>query len=186
MRDPLRALIAELRAKYGDDTARAALAARAKHLAPEKRARLEALIFLDGQMGDVSIGNVAGGDQLSAGRDAAKGERAAPIIKAGVERHGDADEKADLASFERNPARYEGALAKVLTDIAAREPAFAGQLQTIADEANIQTGGVHGEVIARDNAKIQGMVAGVNEGTMTITFTFSDEVDTRGSLAHSS
>ncbi len=106
---------------------------------------------------------------------AAKGEQAAPIIKAGVERHGDGDEKADLASFERNPARYEGALAKVLADIAAREPAFAGQLQTIANEAKIQTGGIHSEVTARDNAKIQGMAAGVNEGTMSGNFNFSDE-----------
>lgn len=96
--------------------------------------------------------------------DAAQGEQAAPIIKAGVQQHGDDDEQSDLASFERNPAPYEGALAKVLADIAAREPAFAGQLQTIANEAKIQTGGVHGEVVARDNAKIQGLMAGVTRG----------------------
>lgn len=109
--------------------------------------------------------------------EAAKGEQAAPIIKAGVAQHGDADEQADLANFERNPARYEAAMAKVLADIAARKPAFAGQLQTIANEAKIQTGGVHGEVTARDNAKIQGQVAGVVEGTMSGTFTFNEDDD---------
>jgi hypothetical protein len=115
--------------------------------------------------------------------EAAKGEQAAPIIKVGVQQHGDDDEQSDLASFERNPARYEGALAKVLTDIAAREPAFAGQLQTIANEAKIQIGGVHGEVVARDNAKIQGIAIGVNEGTTTGTFNFTDDASREGEQA---
>lgn len=66
MSDPLQSLITEIRAlrtRYGEATARAALDAHVARLAPEKRARLEALIFLGGsQMGDVSIGDVAGGD----------------------------------------------------------------------------------------------------------------------------
>jgi len=101
---------------------------------------------------------------------AAQGERDAPIIEAGVARHGDEDERADLASFARNPARYEGALARVLADIAAREPAFAGQLQTIANEAQIQTGGVQGNVTVNDQGKIIGPAVGVNPGTISITY----------------
>ncbi len=57
MSGTLQALIAEiraLRATYDEATARAALAARAAHLPPEKLARLEALIFLDGQVGNVT------------------------------------------------------------------------------------------------------------------------------------
>lgn len=67
MSDSLQSLITEiraLRAKYGDDTARAALAARTSRLAPEKRARLEAVIFFNGQMGDVKIGDVTGRDVI--------------------------------------------------------------------------------------------------------------------------
>jgi len=105
------------------------------------------------------------------GEAAAKGEQAAPIIKTGVAQHGDADEQADLANFERNPARYEGAMAKVLADIAAREPAFAGQLQTIAEQANIQTGGVQGNVTVNDQGKIIGTAVGVNTGTIEGTYT---------------
>ncbi len=57
MSDSLQALIAEiraLRATYDEATARAALAARAARLPPEKLARLEALIFLDGHVGNVT------------------------------------------------------------------------------------------------------------------------------------
>ncbi len=105
------------------------------------------------------------------GEAAAQGEQAAPIIKTGVAQHGDADEQADLANFERNPARYEAAMAKVLADIAAREPAFAGQLQTIAEQANIQTGGVQGNVTVNDQGKIIGTAVGVNTGTIEGTYT---------------
>jgi len=105
------------------------------------------------------------------GEAAAQGEQAAPIIKTGVAQHGDADEQADLANFERNPARYEAAMAKVLADIAARAPAFAGQLQTIAEQANIQTGGVQGNVTVNDQGKIIGTAVGVNIGTIEGTYT---------------
>ncbi len=105
------------------------------------------------------------------GEAAAQGEQAAPIIKTGVAQHGDADEQADLVNFERNPARYEAAMAKVLADIAARAPAFAGQLQTIAEQANIQTGGVQGNVTVNDQGKIIGTAVGVNTGTIEGTYT---------------
>jgi hypothetical protein len=107
--------------------------------------------------------------------DAAKGEHAAEIIKVGVAQHGDADEQADLASFERNPERYASALSKVLADIAAREPAFAHQLQTVAQQANIQTGGVQGNVNVSGQGKIIGTAVGVNEGTISGTYTVNDD-----------
>ena len=102
--------------------------------------------------------------------EAATGEQAAPIIKVGVAQHGDADEQADLASFERNPERYAGALSKVLADIAARAPAFADQLQTVAQQANIQTGGVQGNVNVSGQGKIIGTAVGVNDGTISGTY----------------
>jgi len=95
-----------------------------------------------------------------------QGERVLEIVKAGVVQHGDTDEQADLASFERNPQRYQDALAKIITDIAAREPAFAQQLQTLAQQANIQISGVHGSVNVSGEGQVD-QAAGVNTGTMT-------------------
>lgn len=94
-----------------------------------------------------------------------QGQHALELVIAGVDRHGDADEHADLASFRRNPQRYQETLAKVLTDIARREPAFAQQLQTFAQQAAIQASGVHGTV--NNPGTITGNAAGVNTGTMT-------------------
>jgi len=78
MSTTLQALIAELRAlraKYGDDTARAALATRTANLPPDTRARLDALIFLgDAQMGDVQIKGVAGRDNNTLGAASVDGQ----------------------------------------------------------------------------------------------------------------
>lgn len=98
--------------------------------------------------------------------EATQGEQVAGIVKTGIEQHGNADERADLANFERNPERYREGLARVLSDIAARAPAFAGQLQAVAQQANIQTGGVQGSVNVSDHGKVD-LAAGVNTGTMT-------------------
>jgi len=95
-----------------------------------------------------------------------QGEQAMEIVKVGVAQHGDADEQADLVSFERNPQRYQDTLTKVMTDIAAREPTFTQQLQTLAQQANIQTGGVQGSVNVSGEGKVD-QAAGVNTGTMT-------------------
>lgn len=109
--------------------------------------------------------------------EAAKGEQAAPIIKAAVTQHGDADEQADLANFERNPTRYADGLVKVLSDIATREPAFAGQLQTLAQQANIQTGGVQGNVNVSGQGKVYGTAAGVVTGTVSGTYNIGRDED---------
>ncbi len=78
MSTTLQALIAELRAlraTYGDDTARAALATRTVNLPPDKRARLDALIFLgDAQTGDVQIKGVAGRDNNTLGAASVDGQ----------------------------------------------------------------------------------------------------------------
>jgi len=109
--------------------------------------------------------------------EAAKGETAIEVVKAGIERHGNEDERADLANFERNPQRYQYGLARALADIAAREPAFAQQLQTLAQQANIQTGGIQGSVNVSDQGKIYGPTAGVNTGEMSGTYTFNEKDD---------
>jgi hypothetical protein len=54
----------------------------------------------------------------------------------------------------------------VLADIAARQPAFATQLQTVAPQANIQTGGVQGNANVSGEGKVD-QAAGVNIGMMT-------------------
>jgi hypothetical protein len=107
--------------------------------------------------------------------EVAKGERAMEVVKAGIEQHGNEDEHADLANFERNPKRYQDGLARVLTDIAARKPAFAQQLQTLAQHANIQTGGAHGNVNVSGEGKIYGPASGVNTGSITYAYNEKDD-----------
>ncbi len=96
-----------------------------------------------------------------------KGKQAVQVVRSGVAQYGDEDEQADLANYERNPTRYADTFRRVLTDIATREPAFAQQLQTLAQNANIQTGGVQGSVNVSGNGRVYGPVAGTNTGTMS-------------------
>jgi hypothetical protein len=96
------------------------------------------------------------------------------VIRAGIATHGNADEQADLASFERNPPRNRGNLERAMADLAQRSQPFAQQLQTLAQQANIQTGGVQGTVNVSDQGKIYGTATGVNTGTISGTYTFND------------
>jgi len=98
--------------------------------------------------------------------EAAKGEQAAPLVKAAVQQHGDAKAQQTLALFEDDPDTYDEALRKVMTRLAEQSPAFATQLQTVAQQANIQTGGVQGSVNVSGQGKVD-QAAGVNTGTMT-------------------
>ena len=107
--------------------------------------------------------------------EAARGEQVAAIVTTGIEQHGNADERVDLANFERNPERYREGLARVLTDIAARAPVFAGQLQTVAQQANIQSGGVHGNVTISGQGKVYGTAVGTNTGPISGTYHMSDD-----------
>lgn len=98
--------------------------------------------------------------------EATKGEQAAPLVKAAVQQHGDAKELRALESFEDDPELYKGALKTMLTRLAGRSSAFAAQLQTAAQQANIQTGGVQGSVNVSGQGKVD-QAAGVNTGTMS-------------------
>lgn len=100
-----------------------------------------------------------------------KGEQAAPIIKAGVAQHGEAKDQKALASFEEDPETYQEALQKVLERIATRSQPFAQQLQTLAQQANIQTGGVQGSVNVSGQGRVIGTATGVNAGTITGNYT---------------
>ena len=104
-------------------------------------------------------------------QEAAKGEQAAPIIKAGVAQHGEAKDQKALEHFEEDPETYQEALQKVLERVAARSQPFAEQLQTLARQAGIQTGGVQGSVNVSDEGEIIGPATGVNEGTINVTYT---------------
>lgn len=105
---------------------------------------------------------------------AAKGEQVAEVVEAPVQQHGNQDEKADLANFERNPERYRDGLTRALTDVAAREPAFAQQLQTLAQQAGVQGSGVQGNVNVSGEGKVYGTAAGVNTGTISGTYNFGE------------
>jgi hypothetical protein len=98
--------------------------------------------------------------------EAAKGEQAVPLVKAAVQQHGEVKDQRALANFEDDTELYEGALKTMLTRLADRSPAFATQLQTLAQQANIQTGGVQGSVNVSGQGKVD-QAAGVNTGTMT-------------------
>ena len=110
---------------------------------------------------------------------AAIGEQIAPLIKTAVEQHGAAKEQTTLQLFEDDPETYEEPLKKVLISLAGRNTAFAGQIQTLAQKANIQTGGIQGSVNVSGQGKVYGPATGVNTGTMSGTYTFShkDEED---------
>src|SRR5436305_11464842 len=73
--------------------------------------------------------------------EAAKGEQAAPLIKAAVLQHGDDKDRNALAQFEDEPDDYRGVLESKLARLADRNPVFAQQLQMLAQQANSQTGG---------------------------------------------
>ena len=107
--------------------------------------------------------------------DAAKGEQAAPIIKVGVAQHGEPKDVRVVESFEDDPETYEEALQKTLARLAERSQPFAQQLQSLAQQANIQTGGVRGNVNISGQGKVYGTAAGVVTGTVTGTYTFNEE-----------
>jgi uncharacterized membrane protein YebE (DUF533 family) len=108
---------------------------------------------------------------------AVKGEQAAPIIKAGVEQHGEPKDVKVVANFEDDPETYEEALQKMLARLAASSQPFAQQLQTLAQQADIQTGGVQGSVNVSGQGKVIGPSAGVNTGTMGGTFNVGGDDD---------
>ncbi|WP_124682029.1 hypothetical protein [Candidatus Viridilinea mediisalina] len=77
-------------------------------------------------------------------------------------------------SFFQSPRQAEH-FVRALTDIAAREPAFAQQLQTLAQQANIQTGGVQGSVNVSGQGKVYGTTGGVITGTVTGNYTLGKD-----------
>lgn len=97
-------------------------------------------------------------------------EAALPVIQHAVNQYGNEDEKADLASFERNPQRNASNLERTLIDIAGRVPEVAQQLQTLAQQANMQGSGVN-----ISGGTVYGSVTGQNTGTQTNTYTFGNQ-----------
>src|SRR6266540_3881908 len=107
--------------------------------------------------------------------EAAKGEQVAGVVESGIQKHGKPEEQTALAGYQQSPQLFEPVLSNVLTDIAAREPAFAQQLQTLAQQANIQTGGIKGEVKVSGEGKVYGTATGVNTGTISGTYNFGED-----------
>lgn len=99
--------------------------------------------------------------------EAARGAQVAPQITAAVQQHGDDKDRAALAMFADEPDTYQTALEKKLADLARRSPAFAQQLQALAQQANIPTGGVQGSVNVSGQGRVYGPATGVNTGAMT-------------------
>ncbi len=107
-----------------------------------------------------------------------KGEQVATVVETGIQKYGKPEEQTALAGYQQSPQLFEPVLSKVLSDIAAREPDFAGQLQTVAQQANIQTGGVQGSVNVSGQGKISGIAGGVITGNVTYHARDDDKDDT--------
>jgi hypothetical protein len=112
--------------------------------------------------------------------EATKGEQVAQVLETGIQQHGKPDEQTALAGYQQNPQLFEPVLSKVIADVAGRNPAFAQQLQTLAQQAGVQGSGVQGNINVSGQGKIQGQAAGVNTGTMSGTFSFNDDDDDKG------
>jgi hypothetical protein len=84
-----------------------------------------------------------------------------------------------VESFEDDPDTYEEALQKTLARLVERSQPFAQQLQTLARQVNIQTGGVQGSVNVTGQGKIIGPSAAVNTGTMGGTFNVGGDDNVR-------
>jgi hypothetical protein len=106
-----------------------------------------------------------------------KGETALAQVKQGVAQHGDEKDQNALAQFETDPDDYRDVFEKKLARLAERSPAFAQQLQTVAQQANIQTGGVQGSVNVSGEGKVYGPVVGANTGTISGTYTLGKKDD---------
>lgn len=105
--------------------------------------------------------------------EATKGEQVAPLVKAAVEQHGDDKDRNALAQFEADPDDYREVLEKKLARLAERSPAFAQQLQALAQQANVQASGVQGSVNVYGGKVDQ--AAGVNTGSMTYNARIDDD-----------
>ncbi|GAB4210936.1 MAG: hypothetical protein OHK0022_44870 [Roseiflexaceae bacterium] len=101
--------------------------------------------------------------------EAAQGEQAAPLVKAAVQQHGEPKEQTTLALFEDDPATYETALVRVLTQLAERNPAFAQQLQALAGQ--VPASGIQSTLNIGGQAQV-GTAIGVNTGTVSTTNSF--------------
>ena len=107
--------------------------------------------------------------------EVAKGEQVAQVVETGIQTYGKPEEQTALAGYQQSPQLFEPVLTKVLADVAAREPAFAGQLQIVAQQANIQTGGIQGAVNVSGEGKIYGTAVGTNTGTISGTYNIGDD-----------
>lgn len=99
-------------------------------------------------------------------KEAAQGEAVAKTVREAVARHGEPKDARAVESFEEDPEVYQQALEKVLVRLAERSPAFAAQLQALAQQEGVAPGTIQGSVNVGDSAKVD-QAAGVNTGTMT-------------------
>jgi hypothetical protein len=98
-------------------------------------------------------------------------EAALPVVREGVRQHGDQREQTALANFEDDPEMYGPVLERVLTGIASRQPEFLHQLQTAAQQANVQGRGVN------ISGNVYGNVMDLNTGSITSTYNFGNGDD---------
>lgn len=99
-------------------------------------------------------------------KEAAQGEAVAKTVREAVARHGEPKDAKAVESFEDDPDTYEEALQKTLARLAKERPAFAAQLQALAQQEGVAPGAIQGAVNVSDTARVD-QAAGVNTGTMT-------------------
>jgi|GEM_PF-3017140 len=94
------------------------------------------------------------------------GKQAYEIVKARVEAQGNADERHDLAGFERSPERYREIMIRVLTEMADRNPALADELLKLARQ-QAAAPAPQGTATVSGQATVYGQVIGVATGDVT-------------------
>jgi hypothetical protein len=95
-------------------------------------------------------------------------EAALPVVREAVKQYGDQREQTALANFEEDPEMYGTVLERVLTGIASRQPEFLHQLQTAAQQTNVQGRGVN------ISGNVYGNVMDQNAGTLNSTYNFGN------------
>lgn len=95
-----------------------------------------------------------------------QGEAGLAVIEQGIKQHGTPDEQTALMGFQQNPTMFRPVLEDALRSLAVRSPEFAQQLQSLAQQANIQLGGIQGTVNVSGQGKVYGNAFGVVHGNV--------------------
>jgi hypothetical protein len=101
---------------------------------------------------------------------ATRGKQTAPLVQTAIQRYGDTKEQTTLALFENDPATFQEALQRVLTQLADRSPVVAAEIQALAQQEQTRGGTNQNSVTITDHATIYGPVVAENSGAITADY----------------